>query len=94
MTRPIGPAVISALEQLELLGEARYSAGRPPKGEHRAAIDTQAVRRAVRSGLVDKQGNRPCYVYRVVPGWRERVNAAPMRVAAANSVWDLAKGTV
>jgi hypothetical protein len=94
MTRPIGPAVVRAVEHLERTGYALCCAGRPPKGEIREYTGRD-LRRAVEYGLAVRSGEQP-YIYKPAPGWRDYLEAAPapMRAAAANSVWNLAKGAV
>jgi hypothetical protein len=89
----IRPSVLRVVERLERTGPVSYSVGRPQKGAFPREHSSRDLLRAVECGLVIRSAEKP-YVYRVVPGWRERVNAAPMRVAAANSVFNLAKGAV
>ena len=87
--RPIGSAVIRAVEALEQVSEVCISAGRPPKHAQRDAIDSQSLRRAVQYGMVTRTPEKP-YVYRAAPDWRAVLS--PMRVdcGRVSSVWDLA----
>jgi hypothetical protein len=91
MTTPtrIGPAVIQAVERLEQIGQACYSAGRPPKGSEPREAATKHLRRAVQYGLATRSPEKP-YVYRANPDWRAALN--PMRVECGRvaSVWDFA----
>lgn len=93
--RPIGQAVIHAVEELERKGEACYSAGRPPKKEMRQIMPRSPLRRAVKYGLVTRSEQKP-YVYRAADNWREALEApqeGPKFKSIGRpvaSVWDLA----
>jgi hypothetical protein len=88
------PAVLRVVERLERTGPVSYSVGRPQKGAFPREHSSRDLLRAVQYGLVTRSAEKP-YVYRVVPGWRDRLKAPePLKCGRVSSVWDLAKGTV
>ena len=88
-------SVLQAVETLERMGSACYSAGRPQKGDVRESAPGKHLRRAVQYGLATRSKTKP-YVYRAVEGWRDALKPLESPKFArlgrpVASVWDLAR---